>query len=231
VFRRLLSGAVAVVPTGLAAADRVTATVVAGLVADRIRTQEALPTSPTVTIGGFPFLTQALCGTYSDVRVTVAELRRGSVALTDLTAHLHGVRVPLANVLRGSVRDVPVDDADAKALLTYADLTAALPAERLSLSEQDGRVRLHGSVMVFGQRLAGSAVGEVRVEGNRLTIIPHNITLDVGPTSLALGPAYAAALTYSTTLTLPFGLRLGEVAIQPDGLRLSASGQGLVLGR
>jgi LmeA-like phospholipid-binding len=229
VFRRLLLGVAVALTAGAVAVDRIAASVAAGQVADRLQSSESLASRPKVTFNGFPFLTQAIRGRYRDVSVSATDVRRGPVVISRLDAHLHGVRLRLVDALRGTVGTEPVDAVEATALLRYADLSAALPNRRLTLADDNGRIRLRGAVTVFGKSLSGSALGQVRVESDRLTILPRHITLDAGGATLALNPALAAALTYSVPINLPFGLKLRSVQPQPDGLLVHTSGDRIVL--
>lgn len=230
-FRRLLFGVAVVLSAGAVAVDRVAASMAADTVAQRLATQESLASPPTVTFGGFPFLTQAIRGRYREVSVVVTEIRRGPLLVARLDAQLRGFRLTLAQALRGTVAEVSVDAVEATALFRYADLSAALPNERLSLTEDNGRIRLHGSIVVLGQRLAGSALGDIRVERNRLTIVPRDFTLDAGGRKINLSGSVAAALTASVPVNLPFGLQLRSVQPQPDGLLVRTSGSSIVLRR
>lgn len=202
-----------------------------GQVGKRLQSAESLAVPLTVTIGGFPFLTQALRGRYSDVAVTATDVRRGQVTAARIDARLHGVRLGLMDALRGTVEEIPVDSVDATALFRYADLAAAVPSSRITLSESNGRIRLHGAVELFGQRFAGFGHGEVRLDGNRLSIVPRDFTLDPGGRTIAVNPALAAALTYTTPINLPFGLQLRSVSPKPEGLEVQANGSSIVLRR
>ncbi|MEP6463669.1 MAG: DUF2993 domain-containing protein [Frankiaceae bacterium] len=230
-FRRVLVGVAVVLSAGAVAVDRVAASVAGKQVAKRLQTAESLPSTLKVTLGGFPFLTQALRGRYHDVSVTATDVRRGSVLVARIDARLHGVRLGLREALGGSIDAVPVDSVDATALFRYADLSAAVPNGRLTITEDHGRIRLHGATVVFGQRISGSGLGEVSVEANRLTIVPVDFTLDTGGRTMVLNPALAAALTYSVPINLPFGLTLRSVQPRSEGLAVQAVGNAIVLRR
>lgn len=228
-LRRVLIRAATVLAAGAVAVDRLAAAVAGGQVADRMQGTESLARPPAVTFGGGPFLLQALRGRYADVSVIARDVCRGPVLVARIEARLHGVRLGLLDALRGRLGAVAVDSVEATALLRYADLAAALPNRAVTISEDNGRIRLHGAVVLFGQRLAGTALGEIRVEGHRLTVVPRDFALDAGGRAVTLNPALAAALTYSVPINLPFGLRLRSVLPTPEGLIVAAYGTALVL--
>lgn len=230
-IRRLLFGFVLILLVALLAGDRIAARIAAGRVADRLRTQESLSRTPKVTFGGFPFLTQALRGRYRDVHVVATDVERDGLRIASIDAHLRGVHLMFPEAMNGGVSGVPVDRVDAVALVRYADLTAALPNRNLVLSGDHGRVRMRGSVDIFGSRYSGSALGDVQVGSTRLTIVPRDITLGTGGANITLPPEVNAALTYSANVTLPFGLTLRSVTPGTSGLQLHAAGRSVVLRR
>src|SRR3954471_11627595 len=120
-MRRALLG-VAVLLVLLVVGDRVAATVAAHVMASRVQQSQGLPTRPSVSIGGFPFLTQALFGDYAHVRAVVSHLRRGGLDVTRIDADLDGVAVPFGDVVAGTVDRVPVDSLRVRAKVDYASL-------------------------------------------------------------------------------------------------------------
>lgn len=136
-LRRFLIGILVLLVVLLVVADRVGAVVAAHVLADKIQTDEHLPSRPDVSIGGFPFLTQAIAGNYSDVTVTVHGLTVSGVPVSTLVAHLHGVHVSASAAIKGDVHRVPVDRADGRVVLSFADLNRYL-AGRLRISATSG---------------------------------------------------------------------------------------------
>ena len=168
-MRRLLIAVVALVAV-LVVADRVAVIAAQRDVARRIEVDQHLSDAPSVTIGGFPFLTQLIGGTYDDVTVELRGLHVSGVRVSRLTAHLHGAHVSFHDVVTQHVSRVPIDRATAQVVLTYADLDAMLaqqtgvqPARHLdahvvtSASVEAGdRVVLHTS---FGADVTVSLTG------------------------------------------------------------------------
>lgn len=234
-MRRLLV-ALVVLAGLLVVADRVALIVAERRVASRIRTTERLASTPTVEIHGFPFLTQALDGRFTDLEVRARGLRpdteilgADNVRVDRATARLRGAHLRLTDALRGDVTRLPVDVVDADAVLTYADLSAALPERHLSFSTADGRLRLRGEVTVLGEQYAASGLGSLEASGDRLTVTPQGVEVDAGPVGLAVTPGIVQALSFTVHVQLPFGLRLADVRVAEDGLHLSASGRDVVL--
>lgn len=202
-MRRLLV-VLAVLVALFVAADRVAVGFAERAVALRIEAAEHLSSRPSVSIGGFPFLTQAVAGRYDDVAVTMAGLPRGELRLTRLSVHLHGAHVSLAAILGGHVDGVRVDSGSATTFVSYSDLDAALARDGLTASYggSPGMVRLTSKL-----GLSGVA---------RLGVTPHSLEASVGP---------ASVLTFHKTVSgMPFGVGFTSVTSDPAGVTIAASG-------
>lgn len=211
-MRRLLI-VVAILVAILVVADRVAVVEADHVVAARIQTQEHLPSRPSVSIGGFPFLTQAIGGTYDDVTLTVHDFRRSVVPVDTISVELRGVHVPLSAVFSQHLSSVPVDSATARVLLSFADLNSYLGGKGITVSPAGSdRVRISGSVTVAGQTVSASGTA----------------TIDVTSDSLLLRAANA--VTVAVPLGgLPFGISLRSATATNRGIQVTATAQGLVL--
>jgi hypothetical protein len=239
VFRRFLIAVVLFLIVILVAADRLGAIVGAHVLATKLQADERLPSRPSTSIGGFPFLTQAVGGKYSDVTVTASAVPVNSVTVTTLTAHLHGVHVPLGKVIHGSVSQVPVNRVDGTAYVSYADANSYLeghspPGALVSLAPGvGGQLRVTEKARVAGHRVSLTGTG-------RVTVVGHNV-VNVAITSLkastkAAGVALSAAIPLrlrhvSIPLPgLPFRFTLTSVTASATGVTASGSATHVVLG-
>src|SRR3954469_3671187 len=105
------------------AADRVAVNFAEDEAASRAQQTQGLTTKPTVSIKGFPFLTQVLAKKLDEVDVTAdgvqAEAAGQSLRIDRFEADLKGVR------LKDNFASAVADTATGSALITYADLTKA----------------------------------------------------------------------------------------------------------
>jgi hypothetical protein len=211
-------------------ADRVAVGVAQDRVARVLADKGDLHGTPKVVIGGFPFLTQAVAGRYDDVRIALTAAELGQPAGTRADVDLRGVRVPLSDVLSGSVHDVQVDRLDGTATLSYALLSSKLgPGTRLT-REGDG-LRITRTVQILGQTIPLTAVGTVTLEGSELVVHVSRATgagVSV-PAPLLERATGLLALRYSLP-KLPFGLTLAGVAPAADGVEVHVEGKDTVLG-
>jgi hypothetical protein len=219
-----------VVLVGLAVvADRVGVTLAERQVATQIQEKGHLSGTPGVDITGFPFLTQAVTGRYTDVRITLTAGDLAQPAGTSAEVDLRGVRVPLSDVVSGSVQEIPVDHIDGTATLSYALLSAKLGGDTTLKPEGSG-LRITKTVSVAGLTLPLTATGTVGLDGDTLVVDVQQAS-GVGvsiPSALVAQVSNLLDLRYRIP-ALPFGLRLTGVAPGPDGVVVTVAGTGAVL--
>lgn len=219
-----------VVLLGLAVvADRVAVTVAEKQVAQQIQQQGRLAGPPDVAITGFPFLTQAVAGRYSDVRISLTAADLDQPPGTSATVSLHGVRVPLSEVASRSVRSIPVDRVDGTATLSYGLLAAQLGGDTTLRKEGDG-LRITRTVQVGGLTVPLTATGTAKLEGDVVTIEVQQAS-GVGvsiPSSLVRQVSGLLDLRYKVP-ALPFGLHLTSVSPAADGVVVQVAGSNTVL--
>jgi hypothetical protein len=184
--------------------------------------QAALHTSsrPSVTIAGFPFVTQVLSGVYEEVRVSAVDVPTATVPVATMTATLHQVR------LQGS-SSVTASSAVGLALLHWADLAAAapVPGVELSAGPSSDQVRVSRTVTVLGLSVPLSGLATVGVVEGGVKV--SAVSVDVGGASLgSLLPAQLLELlTFTVPVSgLPGGVSLTSVSSTAEGLELMLTG-------
>jgi hypothetical protein len=198
-------------------------------VGQQIAEKGGLQGTPEVDITGFPFLTQAVGGTYDDVRISLTAAELGQPEGTDADIALHGVQVPVSAVLSGSLADVPVDRIDGTATLSYALLSSQLGQDTELTREGDG-LRITRTVEILGQQLRLTAVGQVTLEGSDLVVDVQEATgagVEI-PDFLLSRAADLLDLRYPVP-ALPFGLRLTTVRPADDGVDIRVEATDTVL--
>jgi hypothetical protein len=219
-----------VVLVGLAVvADRVGVGIAEKRVAEQIQKQGHLAGTPTVDITGFPFLTQAIAGDYTDVRISLTAADLGQPEGTSADVSLRGVKVPLSDVLSGSVTRIPVDRIDGTATLSYALLSSKLGGDTTLRPEGSG-LRITKTVHIAGFTLPLTAAGTVRLSGNDLLIDVQKAS-GVGvqvPGFLVDRVSDLLDLRY-TVPALPFGLKLTSVRPGADGVEIAVAATNAVL--
>jgi hypothetical protein len=220
---------VLVVLLGLAAiADRVAVGVAEDRVAEAIAERGDLAGTPEVSVEGWPFLTQAVAGDYDDVRVQLSAADLGRPEGTTADVRLRGVRVPLSEVLGGSVTEIPVDRIEGTVTLSYELLSRELGTDTTLVPEGEG-LRLTKTVDVLGYSVPLTAVGTVHLEGQDLVVEVE----EAGAAGVDLpGSVVDRAgdlLDLRYPIELPFGLELTGVTPGDDGVRVTGGATDTVL--
>jgi LmeA-like phospholipid-binding len=199
-------------------ADRAVERWAEGYVADQLTDQAGLQGTPDVDVRGFPFLTQALDGTYEDVRIALTADELGQPAGTTADVRLVGLHIPLSNVLSGDVQEVPVDRIEGTATLSYELLSDELGGDSTLSRDGDG-LRVTKTVELLGYTLPLTASGTVGLDGDEL-IVDVERASGAGvelPDFLVDQASDLLDLRYQVP-ALPFGLQLTSVTPAADGV-------------
>jgi hypothetical protein len=237
--RRLTIIALVVLVGLLVLADRGGAVIGAHVLAARVQTDEHLPQRPDASIGGIPFLTQAIGGRYSDVTITAHDLPVDGVRITTLTAHMHGVHLPLEPALRGTVKRVPVDRITATAMVSLASANAYLadhhpPDDVVRLEPgSNGSVAVVDTAQVAGQSLTLRGTGHLSVTDNVVSV--HVSGLSGTDAVAGIGAQVLAEVASRLALTvplhgIPFRLNLQSATVTSAGLTVTGAANDVVLG-
>ncbi len=207
--------------------DRVGDYVVTRMLDSRIESQ--LGQQVDTSIGGFPFLTQAVRGRWTSITVSAesAPVPGVEIRATDVRAEARGVRGYTAE-------DARAESANLRVVVPYADIErhADLAAGTLSGTE-DGRVRAATTVELPGGKLPFSGTGTPEIADGYITV------RDIGDITVASGSGQLSpearegvedALRWQLPLDdLPDSLRVTGVRALPQGLEMTAEGRNVLL--
>lgn len=150
VLLALLAGILVVV-------DRVAVAVAQDEVATKLAGQRPFSGKPSVSIHGFPFLTQTVGGIYHDIEVTgLGEPIAGMVG-AHVDAQLHGAHIPLSS-LRTRPDTVPVDRVQVTVTIPLVQLARVAGVPNLKLSTQNGNLVARAPISLPG-------VGSITLSG------------------------------------------------------------------
>jgi hypothetical protein len=211
-------------------ADRVAVGFAEDRVAQQLAAKGNLAGTPEVEIVGFPFLTQAVRGRYDDVRISLTAADLGQPEGTRADVALHGVHVPLSDVLSGSLTTVPVDRIDGTATLSYALLSAQLGGDTTLRPEGDG-LRITKTVEMAGLTLPLTAVGTLSLDGDDVVIdVARASGAGVDVPGFVVGRVSDLLDLRYKIPALPFGLRVTSVRPGEDGVDVTLKAADTVLG-
>ena len=205
----------------LIAADRISAYVAQRKVASRLASAYSLSSPPSVTIQGFPFLTQVMAGRYTQVDVALSSVMAGDVEMRDLRARFTGVHAPLVRLLGNGTGTVSADDATATALIPFASVSRRLPLG-ITLAADGGALKLSGKIGYQGFQVPVSAAVSLHVTATSIEVSPRNVTVG-GTLPVPPGPLGSRLALVLPVHDLPMHLKVTSVRITNGGFEVSAS--------
>jgi hypothetical protein len=190
--------------------DRVAVKLAENEVADQIKSS-GFPVKPSVTIEGFPFLTQVAAKNFHQIDMSASNVREGVLEIASVKATMHGVHV------NSSFNGATVDQINGTALITFAGLSnAAGLGDGLKLSNA-GHNDLKATLSLGP--ISTDALAQVVRTG------PRQIQLKI----VSAGDLPVSALGDHQTFTfsmpkLPAGMTIKNVSVTGAGVQLSISG-------
>jgi LmeA-like phospholipid-binding len=198
--------------------DRAAAAITADRIAAKLHT-EGFPVEPTVTVKGFPFLTQLISRHLDAVEVIAPEVPVGPVTAS---IDVHATDITLdSGYQSGTIAQV-----NGTSLITFASL-AKVPAlasvPGLKISEAGpSMVKLSANLAIF----AATAIARVTLAS------PHEIVLRLvsasGVPAALLDPIRHLVVQIPT---LPLGLTVQSVTVTPQGVVIGVSGSNVSFGQ
>lgn len=226
--RRLLI-ALLVLLALLIAADRIAVTVADRAAADTLQRSQHLPQRPSVSIGGFPFLTQLVAGNFDHIHVRADDVRTTaagrSVRIGQLDVTLRHVTVSR------DFRSATSRFSTATATIGYRDLSQVLGVQ-LGYAG-DGRVSATASAGVIeGVPVAGTATAAVHVSGDTLVFSAVRVSVAGQQVPPAAASYFTSIFGTSVPLTgLPFGVHVQSVTAGTHGVAITLTAAGLTYRR
>jgi hypothetical protein len=187
---------------------------------------QGFPTRPTVTIDGFPFLTQVISRDFSEVQISSGSITEGPLVIQSMSATLDRVLVnPHYN--GGTVTSL-----NGNAGITFTALASAMSSEAGALSQLvsgtlslsaagSGEVKATLGVDGFGAtavwRVSATAPRTIDIQLVSAGSLPSQLLNGIGTITIKL-PA------------LPLGLSLAAINVTPSGLVATVTGQNVNFG-
>lgn len=207
----------------LAVADRVAASVTEGQLASKIQQSQHLSQKPSVSIDGFPFLTQLVSRNFGHATVDINDFDSGGVPIAHIHADLRGIHV-------GSGYDsATVDTLAGTATLDYASISHYLSNQisnigHISLSQgTDNQVKATYSFP--GANLSAQVAVNV-LGGNTLEFKTTKVNTAVSGLGGINTPGFDVKLPLNG---LPFGMQVSSVKVTSTGVDISATGKNIFL--
>ncbi|MCW2930622.1 MAG: hypothetical protein JWM19_1584 [Actinomycetia bacterium] len=211
--RNVLIGLLVLIVVLLVAADRIGVAYAQNAIATKIQQQAKLSAKPSVTIEGFPFLTQVAARDLRQVDISATNVREDNVTISQINATATGVHV------NSSFNHVTVDQINGDAVITFANIAAALPAPLSTATiTADPSAGPNGVNVDLGGGLA-TLTGQVTLTS------PTQVNLhiaNVGGLAGLLGGVIQHDYSFNIP-TLPAGLTVDKISVNNQGIVLSAA--------
>ena len=205
----------------LVVADRVAVVVADRQIASRVQSAYKLSSKPSVSVQGFPFLTQVASGDYHQIDVSIGSLSTDGVQVNGLTAELSGVRAPLSALLGHGSSSITAAQVTGSGTVPFSSVRSHLP-HGVQLSQDGEALRLSGTVSYLGVTVPVSADATLAVDGSGIAVTPTRIS--AASASSALSSVIAGQFRFVVPVTgLPLHLAVRSVSVVPGGVRVGAS--------
>ena len=224
-MRKLVVGIIVLIGLVIAA-DRIGLYVAQGQIAKNVESQGDMDHRPKVAIKGFPFLTQALRGKYSEIDVNVGDVTQYGVRLKDSQVTLKGVRALLSDAVNGDASKIIADKATSVATVGYDEVNKEAP-KGMSVAAKGRALQVHGPVTVLGFTRTVTATVAVRPAGRSIRILPQTVKTGGATIPVAL---IQQAFSFTVPVRgLPPGAQITNVWVQPTGLRVTTTADDIKL--
>lgn len=199
-------------------ADQVARAYAQNMIASKIQSSSGMSVKPSVTIEGFPFLTQVAEHDIRVIDLSANNVQAGKVDITSIKATATGVH------LSSGFSSATVDQINGTALITFASLANALGVQGVATISADPADGPNAVKLSAG--IVGTITGKVEETG------PNLVTVQMGSLSgLAslLGGVVPVQTQTIQIPKLPAGLVVRSVSVTDQGIVATASAQNTTL--
>jgi hypothetical protein len=207
--------------------DRLAVFYVQGRIASQIQ-QQGFPAKPSVSIEGFPFLTQVASRSFHNVQISSTKVKEGPVEIKSINADLSNVK------MNSGFSGGTVGHLTGAGVITFGGLSNALgslvggPLGSLVGSagltlKPEGPHEVKASINVLG--VSGSATWRVtRVNGSKIKV---HLVRSSGLTSGLLSSVRNIAVPIPR---LPLGMKIQSVVVTAQGISIHVIGNNVAFG-
>jgi hypothetical protein len=194
--------------------DRVACAVAENEFASQFQKQ-GLPVKPSVSIEGFPFLTQLAAKDFKDVNISMSNVPAGPVTIQSIKAHIEGLHISSFS----SNATAKVDKVTATAFIPFTALAAAAGLPGGVTLKQDGpnKVKITAGL---GGVLSDTEEAQITQTG------PQTISIKLLDTGSGLGSILGGSgfnsFSFKLPKEVPASLRITALNLNATGLTVSA---------
>lgn len=195
-------------------ADQVARSYAQNAIASNIQKSSGMSVKPSVSIEGFPFLTQLAARDLRVIDISATNVPAGKVTVTSIKAKATGVH------LSSGFNSATVDQINGTAFITFASLNKAFGLHGVASISADPADGPNAVKITAGS--IGSITGKVEVTG------PNQVTVRMGSLS-GLASLFGGAVSVPNQTfqipKLPAGLVVRSISVTDQGIVGTASAQ------
>lgn len=209
-----LLGTLAVLAVGFVIADQVAKAYAQNLIASKIQSSAGLSSKPSVTIEGFPFLTQLAARDIRTVDISASNIQENKLDITSIKATATGVH------LNSGFSSATADHISGTAFISFASLESAAGVQGATItadpSAGPNAVNVGVGPLTATAQIAQTGANQITVRMDRLGGIASSLIGSL--------PNYTIEVP-----KLPAGLQVQGVTVVSQGIDISASARSTTL--
>lgn len=207
----VLLSILAVLAVLLVVGDQVAKSYAQNMIAGKLQSDDNLPAKPSVTIEGFPFLTQLAAHDIGTINISASNVPAGRLDITTVNATATGVHIS------SGFNGATIDKINGTALITFNSLVNAAGAQggvTLTADPKDGPNAANVSVGPFNvvARITQTGPSQITV---KISNLPSFATAFIGTL-----PDYVINVP-----KLPAGLQMQSVSVTSQGVSVAVAAQ------
>lgn len=183
--------------------DRVAKAYAQNMIAGKLQSQANLSAKPSVTIEGFPFLTQVAAHDVRKVDISASNVPAGKLVISSVNATATGVH------LNSAFNGATIDRISGTALITFTALTDATGSQGVTITADPAH----------GPNAADVSVGPLTATASVEQTGPNKVTFKLQGLGGIASSLIGQLPDYTFTVPkLPAGLRLQGVSVDTEGI-------------
>ena len=195
-------------------ADQVAKAYAQNMIASRIQTSGNLTAKPSVSIEGFPFLTQLAARDIRTVHISASNVQQNKIDITSINATATGVH------LNSGFNSATIDHITGTAFISFASIESAAGVQGATLTADPAA----------GPNAVSVAVGPLSATAQIEQTGPNEITVKMDGLGGIAAALIGALPGYTIQVPqLPAGLQVQGVTVVNEGINVNASAQNTTL--
>jgi hypothetical protein len=184
------------------------------MIASKLQSDDNLSTKPSVTIQGFPFLTQVAAHDIRTIDIGVSNVQADRLDITSINATATGVH------LNSSFNGATISQISGTALISFASLVNASGAQGVTITADPS----------VGPNAANVSLGPLTATAQIAQTGPSKITVKLDSLDGIAASALGSLADYTINVPpLPAGLQLQGVSVTSQGIVIKVAAQNTTL--